>query len=207
MRRVFLILVFSVSFLFSSIIDANKAIENKDYETALVLLKKMAYEGMIAKYKLAQMHELGKGVKKDVNKAIFIYTLSANDGYDLARNKLGNIYLEGEYVKKDLKLAKQYHALAAQQGNKSSIEILKSLENKKVNKNIAYLTIRSNVTNDRVYINNEYVGSTKLTIALEANQIYKVRVEKDGYTTYNFKDVKLKKAQKRTIMGILKRKK
>jgi len=205
MKKVFLLFIMISSLSFASVVDANKAIDKKDYKTAIVLLKKMAYEGMIAKYKLAQMHEYGWGVQKDINKAIFIYTLSANDGYEAARNRLGDIYLEGIGVKKDLEMAIKYHELAAQQGNLDSIEILKSLKKDTKKTGLAYITIRSNVSNDKVYVNEEFVGSTKITLPIQAGKVYKIKVKKDGYTTYSFKDVKLKKGQKKSIMGILKK--
>lgn len=210
MNKIMILLLLITNLLFARIEDANEALENKEYKKAIDLLKDIAYDGMVAKYKLAQMHEFGWGVQKDIKKAIFIYSLSANDGYAPARNRLGNIYYEGIVVKKDVKLAKRFHQLAAQQGNENSIEVLKKLDltNKKdTNKKLAYITVRSNVDDDMVFVNDKYMGSTKITIPIKADEIYKIRVEKAGWTTYSFRDVKLKAGQKKSILGILKKEK
>jgi rhodanese-related sulfurtransferase len=45
------------------------------------------------------------------------------------------------------------------------------------------LSIRSNVYNDKVYVDGEYKGSTGLDLWLESG-LHSVRVEKDGYSTY-----------------------
>lgn len=45
------------------------------------------------------------------------------------------------------------------------------------------LSIRSNVYNDKVYVDGEYKGSTRLDLWLESG-LHSVIVEKDGYSTY-----------------------
>lgn len=50
-------------------------------------------------------------------------------------------------------------------------------------KNLFPVTIRSNVFNDKVYINDEYYGSTRLDINLPPGS-HLVRIEKEGYVHY-----------------------
>jgi len=47
----------------------------------------------------------------------------------------------------------------------------------------ASLTIRSNVTGDRVYIDGNFKGSTRLDLKLSKGR-HTIRIEKDGYKTY-----------------------
>jgi len=48
----------------------------------------------------------------------------------------------------------------------------------------ASLTIRSNVAGDKVYIDDQFKGSTRLDLDLPQGKDYTIRIEKDGYETY-----------------------
>lgn len=211
LRRLILVVLLLNVALFAQIEEGKKAFEKKEYKKAYEVFLKSAQEGMVAKYNLGYLHEFGLGVKKDIKKAISFYTLSANDGYDLAQNTMGNAYLKGVGVEKNLPLAISFYQLAAKQGNKEATNTLKLIQKKidesKALTDVGYITIRSNVSKDKVYLNNKFVGSTKLTIPIDSNKVHKIKVEKDGYETYYFKEIKLKKDEKKTIKAILKKKK
>ena len=157
----------------STLIDGNKAFNQKHYSQAFSHFVKVAQDGMIAKYNLGVMYENGLGVKRDINKAISFYKLSANDGYKKAQKKL---------------------------------KLIQKIIQKKQKAITAYLTIRSNVTKDKVYIDGKYVGHTKITVPVLANKIHKVEVKKDGWKTYKFKDITLKPQQKKTVRAVLHKK-
>ena len=202
-------IIFCLSTLLNAnLIDGKKAFDKKEYKKAFDTFFKVAQDGMVAKYNLGFMYEMGLGVKKDIKKAISFYKLSANDGYSLAQNILANAYLKGIGVKQNINLAITYYKLAAKQGNKAALSSLKAIDNQiKKQKALpkAYLTIRSNMRNDKVYVDGKFVGSTKITVPVVPNIIHKVEVRKDGYKTYKFKDVILKPKQKRTIRAVLRK--
>jgi len=211
MKKVLVTLGLSASLVFAaSITEGKKAFESKKYENAYSIFTKVAQDGMVAKYNMAYMNELGLGVKKDMKKAITLYTLSANDGYSVAQNALGNAYLKGLGVKKDLNKAVYYYKLAAAQKNKNAMSSLKLIQNalkkkKQDSKNLAYVTIRSNVNNDKVYIDGKYVGKTKLTLPINTNHTYQIEIRKDGYETYKFQPLRMQPKEKRTIRAVLKK--
>ena len=212
MKKMILILSLGALLFASDLLDGKNSFDKKQYNEAYKLFMKSAHDGMIAKFNIAYMYETGLGIKKNMQNAIYFYKLSANDGYDVAQNNLGNAYLKGLGVEKNVQTAIYYYNLAAKQKNKnaiSSLNVIKvALKNKETDdkKNMASLTIRSNVSNDKVYINGKYMGKTKLIVPLAPNKIHKIEVKKDGYGTYKFKDVTLKDKQKKTIKAILKRK-
>lgn len=201
------LLLISVNLFSSTIQEAKKEFDNKNYPKAYNKFIQVAQEGMIAKYNIGYMNEQGLGVKKDINKAISFYTMSANDGYDKAQYALGNAYLNGIGVKKDLNTAIGYYQLSSQQNNKEAKAMLVKIQQEidTFKKDWPYVTIRSNVANDKVYLNGKYIGSTKLTIQVPPNQREKIEIRKDGYKTYKFQDLIMKPKETRTIRGYLKK--
>lgn len=129
-KKIIAVMLLTTSLFGNEIIDAKKDFDNKKYVVAYDKFLKIARSGMVAKYNIGFMHEYGLGVKKDINKALIFYKMSANDGYDVAQNNLGNAYLKGIGVKQDLKIAIRYYKLAAKQKNKNAITTLKMIEKK-----------------------------------------------------------------------------
>jgi len=211
MKKILITLGLSTTLLLSaSVTEGKKEFNNKEYQKAYSTFLKVAQDGMVAKFNMAYMREMGLGVKKDLKTAIDFYRLSANDGYSSAQNSLGNAYLKGVGVKKDLKTAIYYYKLAAKQKEPNAIKSLKIIADalKKQNDivaNRATVTIRSNVSNDKVYIDGKYVGKTKIVVPLTANVIHHIEIKKDGYKTYIFKPLKFKNKEKRVIRAYLRR--
>ena len=156
----------------SSLTDGKQQFEKKEYKKAFNTFLKTAQDGMVAKYNMAIMYQNGLGVKRDLQKAIDFYKLSATDGYKPA---------------------------------KEALKTIQKVIDKKQKASLSYVTIRSNVNKDSVYVDGKYVGKTKVTVPLTSNQAHKIEVRKKGYKTYKFKDVVLKPNQKKTIRAILKK--
>ncbi len=97
-----------------SVDQAQKAYDNGSYEEAFIIVEPLAkLEHPDAEYLLGQMYELGRGVKKDTEQAIALFTSAANQGYAAAQAKLGQIHMEGE---KDYASAMNWFKKAADQG-------------------------------------------------------------------------------------------
>jgi TPR repeat protein len=206
MRYKILALLLISGQLFSSTMqEAKKEFDNKNYQKAYNQFIEAAEEGMIAKYNIGYMNEQGLGVEKDINKAIGFYTMSANDGYDKAQFTLGNAYLNGIGVKQDLDTAINYYQLASQQNNAEAKAMLVKIQQEiaTFKKDWPYVTIRSNLYDDKVYLNGKYIGSSKLTIQVPPNQASKIEVRKEGHKTYLFQDLILKPKQEITIKATL----
>ena len=218
MNKLLLSLGISTTILFgATITDGKQQFTDKKYKKAYQTFMQVANDGMVAKFNIGYMYEQGLGVKKDINKAINFYILSANDGYSVAQNTLGNAYLKGIGVKKDIKTAIRYYQLSAQQKNKNAIKALNDIQNL-INQNkkleiakkekqkaqpLAYLTVRSNINNDRVYLDGKYMGKTKIILPISSGVSHKLEVRKKGWFTYKFKDIILKPKQKQTIRARL----
>ena len=97
-----------------SVEQAQKAYDNGSYEEAFIIVEPLAkLEHPDAEYLLGQMYELGRGVKKDTEQAVTLFTSAANQGYAAAHAKLGQLHMEG---KKDYASAMSWFQKAADQG-------------------------------------------------------------------------------------------
>jgi TPR repeat protein len=133
--------------------------------------------------------------------------MSANDGFAPAALLVGNAYLKGIGVKRNLREAIYYYEIAAKGGNKEAIKILQAIKKqlqKQQKANLAYVTVRSNVYNDKVYVDGKYVGHTKVTVPVRAGVKHEIVVAKDGYTSYKT-TVNLKPKENKTIKAVLKK--
>ena len=209
LKKILLATTLLTTVLFASnISDGKRQFDKKEYKKAYKTFMQISRNGMVAKFNIGYMYELGLGVDKNITKALIFYSLSANDGYAIAQNSLGNAYLKGIGVKKDLNKAVAYYKLAAQQKNKNAIASLKSIsealkKQEKARASFAYLTIRSNVNNDKVYLDGKYMGHTKLILKISSNKNHIVEVKKRGYKTYKSNSINLKPNKKKTIKVLL----
>jgi len=67
---------------------------------------------------------LGAGTEKDINEAIRLYRLAADQGYALAMNNLGDLYYHGTNVPRDDAEAIRWFRLAVQKGNANAANTL-----------------------------------------------------------------------------------
>ncbi len=95
-----------------------KAFGNQNYHQALSYLKPLAEQGNAeAQCMIGNMYHLGLSVERNVLEAIKWYTKSAQQGYGIAANNLGGIYLTGdEGVDKNQTQAEQWFQQAREQG-------------------------------------------------------------------------------------------
>ncbi len=114
-----------------SVKEGLKAFESKDYQNAYKLLKPMAEAGNSeAQCILANMYHLGMGRDKDTFQAIYWYKRASENGYGVASNNLGGIFLTGDNeVEAEPSEAKKWYSLARKQGfpNTPTLENLSSL--------------------------------------------------------------------------------
>jgi len=88
-----------------------------DYAGALREWEPLAVRGdRVAQFNLGLMYEKGRGISRDMNRAIIWYRRSASQGYADAQNNLGRIYFTGDGVKEDYKEALTLFHAAAEQG-------------------------------------------------------------------------------------------
>jgi TPR repeat protein len=68
-------------------------------------------------YNLGYCYQYGKGVKKDLKKAIVYYKISAKENNSESQFSLGKCYQNGEGVKKNKKKTLKWFKKAAKQGH------------------------------------------------------------------------------------------
>jgi TPR repeat protein len=76
---------------------------------------------------LGVQYAMGRGVPKDLGKAVELVQKAADQGHADAQDILGMFYMDGEGVPKDLGKAAELYKKAADQGNQRAIVNLKRL--------------------------------------------------------------------------------
>lgn len=133
--RVFLYIFLSLHFLvFANEIDeANLAIENKDYATALVILKQLAKQNHVeAQFKLSEIYRNGLGVKKNNSVGLKYLISAANLGSVQAQFNLAKIYLKGIEKPKNKKEAIRLLELSAENNNILANDLLGEVYNEPI---------------------------------------------------------------------------
>ena len=103
-----------VMFSFSSMLLADEAGYNQ-FKLDLLLAKR---GDAGAQFYVADAYEEGRGVKKDINKAIEWYRMAAQNNHNGAQYKLGEFYENGLGLKKDLIKAVNWYKKAAANGSR-----------------------------------------------------------------------------------------
>ena len=89
----------------------------EELKIALAWLTEAAKTRSDAQYTLGKLYLEGKSLPKDIDEALRLLLLSANQGNDFAAYQLGKLYLQGEEVPKDVALALSFLQASAAQGN------------------------------------------------------------------------------------------
>lgn len=97
------------------VIFANKDYAKYNVKKGVKILKSVADIHPTAAFYLATLYEVSKGVDKNMDKAIELYTKSADAGYGTAQSYLGDIYYEGRGVSQDYSKAVEYYQMAYSQ--------------------------------------------------------------------------------------------
>ena len=105
--------------------EAVKLTDEERYEEAAKILMSLAEKGDDnAQFNLAIFYEEGSGVKKDMAKALDLYTKAAQQGNIRAQLNVGFFYAEGSVVTKDKEKAIEWWSKAASQGDSMAWENL-----------------------------------------------------------------------------------
>ena len=91
--------------------------EQEELKTALTWLTEAAKTRSDAQYTLGKLYLEGKSLPKDIDEALRLLLLSANQGNDFAAYQLGKLYLQGEEVPKDVKTALHWLNLSLEKDN------------------------------------------------------------------------------------------
>ena len=98
--------------------EANEALANKDYPSALKELQPLAEKGDArAQFHLAELYSNGIGVAMDEKLAVSWYQKSAAQGYVGAQTMLGIMYENGAGTQLDYKKAASWYRKAAEQND------------------------------------------------------------------------------------------
>ena len=127
MKKPFLLLLLSLSFIGSNLAESNDvwdAYKKGNYKAALNEWLPLAEKGSAeAQFNLAGMYAKGYGVVMDEKKSFDWYKKSADQGHTKAQYNLGVMYLIGSGVTKSLSDAKHWFHLAYDNGIED-VEIL-----------------------------------------------------------------------------------
>ncbi len=98
--------------------EGYKAIQRRDYETALVIFRQLAAQGnAAAQYNLGVIYDKGLGVAQNYKAAVKWYRKAAAQGNASAQYNLGAMYGNGLGVRQDYGEAMRWYEMAADQGN------------------------------------------------------------------------------------------
>ena len=89
----------------------------------------MATQGVtVSQYNTGVNYYLGRGINRDLEKAVYWYQMASEEGHSKAPFNIGIIYANGEVTDKDLTLALEYFLLSAERGNKEAQNFIKLLK-------------------------------------------------------------------------------
>jgi TPR repeat protein len=108
--------------------EAQRDLRDGRSSEAVKLFSTLAQQGNPnAQYWLGRLAEKGIGTKRDIGKAIDLYTQAAEHDVIAAEVRVGEIYLRGNLVLPDSALAQHYLERAAYQGSPSAAMLLGEL--------------------------------------------------------------------------------
>lgn len=105
--------------IMTGVIYANPKYEKYNLKKGVKLLTEAAKDNAQAMYLLAGLYEAGKGVDKDMAKAVEYMTASAEQGFGSAESALGDMYFEGRGVEQNYAEAVKWYTKAYDQGQLS----------------------------------------------------------------------------------------
>ena len=100
-----------------------------DNEKDFVYDLSLATQGVtVSQYNTGVNYYIGRGIDKDLEKAVYWYQMASEEGHSKAPFNIGIIYARGEVTDKDLTLALEYFLLSAERGNKEAKNFIKLLK-------------------------------------------------------------------------------
>ena len=98
-----------------------------DNEKDFVYDLSLATQGVtVSQYNTGVNYYIGRGIDKDLEKAVYWYQMASEEGHSKAPFNIGIIYANGEVADKDLTLALEYFLLSAKRGNKEAKKFIQS---------------------------------------------------------------------------------
>jgi len=106
---------------FADLENGIKAYNEGNFDTARIEFSKAARKNdPKGKHLLASLYYQGHGVKKDLKKAVALFTEAAEGNYGPSQANLGLMYHNGDGVTPDMKKAIHYYEAAANKGDLQS---------------------------------------------------------------------------------------
>ena len=88
----------------------------------------LATQGVsVSQYNTGVNYYIGRGVTKDIEKAVYWYQMANEQGHSKAPFNIAVIYGNGEVADKDLSLALEYFLISAYRSNKEARQFIKQL--------------------------------------------------------------------------------
>ena len=125
-KKYFIFFFLITGFWFSSVHAASykegeAAFKNGKYKIAVAIWEELADEGdLAAQFKLAEMYEMGSGVKPNKETSFKFYSQAMEQGELDAQLKVGMFYMSGQGVKQNKEKARELYRKAAYQGHAKS---------------------------------------------------------------------------------------
>ena len=100
-----------------------------DNEEDFIYDLSLATQGVtVSQYNTGVNYYIGRGIDKDLEKAVYWYQMASEEGHSKAPFNIGIIYANGEVTDKDLTLALEYFLLSEERGNKEAKKFIKLLK-------------------------------------------------------------------------------
>ena len=106
-----------------SVILSDESYKKHDRQKSLEIMDKYAESNPYAAYLYGLEYENGTTLSKDMDRAIELYTYSAEMGFAASQCRLGDIYYEGRGVETDYEKAVKYYMMALKQNSLTEISL------------------------------------------------------------------------------------
>ncbi len=116
MKKILILVLLTVGIFSSTIDEAKKLFDNKQYKEALVIFNDHQ-DDPESQYYLGKAYLYGMGVQKDIQKSAEYAKKSADKSFPAGLNLLGVLYMDGEGVDRNISKALRLYHKAAKLGN------------------------------------------------------------------------------------------
>lgn len=119
-------------FILSGISMIHSHLFSVDEKDDFVYDLSLATQGIsVSQYNTGVNYSLGRGIEKDMEKAVYWYQRANEQGHSKAPFNIAIIYTDGKNLKPDFSLAIKYFLIAEERNNKEAKEFLSKLRSLK----------------------------------------------------------------------------